>query len=49
MAGAPLVQHLRDTVYGKLLGFNFDIIDTSTCSNDCGGHGTLVFVGFSLK
>ena len=39
LPGAPLVKHLRDTVYGDLLGFQFDVIDTSTCSNDCSGHG----------
>eukprot|EP00116_Pleurobrachia_bachei_P008745 sb/3469007/ len=39
LPGKPLVKQLRDTVYGELLGYNFDVIDTSTCSNECSGHG----------
>jgi len=39
LPGKPLVKQLRDTVYGELLGYNFDVIDTSTCSNGCSGHG----------
>lgn len=39
MAGPPLVRKLRKAVYGRILNYNFDIIDTSTCSNECSGHG----------
>ena len=42
MAGPPLVRKLRKAVYGRILNYNFDIIDTSTCSNECSGHGMWV-------
>ena len=47
MAGPPLVRKLRKAVYGRILNYNFDIIDTSTCSNECSGHG--MWVGGGLE